>query len=208
MPQIFPRSFNTLSKASLALAVLVVATIGWSGPALHRSPWVTQEGVVRDQPVPFSHAHHVGEIGIDCRYCHHTVEDGPFAGMPSTKTCMGCHSHIWADSPMLAPVRESLTTGKPLRWTRVHDLADYVYFDHGVHVRKGVACTSCHGDVASMPLMHKTETMYMKWCLDCHRDPHENVVAPESVFAPLTAQRPANGEVDLEPALDCADCHR
>jgi hypothetical protein len=139
--------------------------------------------VVRDQPVPFSHDHHVSGLGIDCRYCHTTVETSAFAGIPSTEICMGCHSQIWNDSPLLAPVRESYRSGEPLRWTRVHDLPDFAYFDHSIHVAKGIACESCHGRVDRMPLMRKAYSLQMEWCLDCHRHPERTVRELDQVFA-------------------------
>src|SRR5436309_5643438 len=147
MPQIFHHSTNTLSKLSIFGALFLAAGTLWLVLEINRSDYVTRAGVARDQPVPFSHQHHVGGLGIDCRYCHATVETSAFAGMPSTKVCMNCHAQIWADSPMLAPVRESYRTGKSLEWNRVHRLPDFVFFDHSIHVKKGVGCSTCHGRV-------------------------------------------------------------
>jgi hypothetical protein len=183
MPQIFPEAANTWSKVSLAALALLLATSGWLGLSIVRSQYVTQAQVVRDQPVPFSHEHHVRGDGLDCRYCHDTVERSPFAGMPTTEVCMGCHSHIWADSPMLAPVRESARQQQPIAWTRVHDLPDFAYFDHSIHVAKGVGCSTCHGRVDRMPLMWREATLLMEWCLDCHRNPERYVRPREEVFA-------------------------
>ena len=129
----------------------------------------------REQPIPFSHAHHVGGLGIDCRYCHTSVETSSFAGIPPTKTCMNCHSQIWSTSPTLEPVRESFRTGVSIQWTRVNDLPDYVYFNHSIHVNKGIGCESCHGRVDRMPLTWQENSLQMDWCLDCHRDPGKHI---------------------------------
>lgn len=175
MPQIFHRSTNTLSRVSIFGAVFIVAGIAWGFLSFNRSPYMTQARVARDQPVPFSHEHHVAGIGIDCRYCHTSVENAAFAGIPPTETCMNCHSQIFADSPTLEPVRQSFRTGEPLRWTRVHDLPDFAYFDHSIHVSKGIGCETCHGRIDRMPLTWREHTLHMEWCLDCHRDPERNV---------------------------------
>src|SRR6187431_2657316 len=151
MPQIFHRSFNTISRVSIFGAVFILAAVATVIGQIARSPHVTGAHVVVVQPVPFSHKHHVGGLGIDCRYCHGSVEESAFAGMPPTKTCLNCHSQIWADSPMLAAVRESYRTDTPIAWTRVHRLPDYAYFDHHIHVAKGVGCVNCHGRVDDMP---------------------------------------------------------
>src|SRR5262245_28062328 len=182
MAQIFHPSTNTIARASVFGGVIILALAGWAVAKWVRSPYVTQVDVVRDQPVPFSHDHHVAALGIDCRYCHSTVETSAFAGMPATEVCMGCHSQIWKDSPLLAPVRESLAKRKPLKWTRVYDLPDFVYFNHSIHVAKGIACQSCHGPVDRMPLMRKATTLHMEWCLACHRHPELAVRPREDVL--------------------------
>ncbi len=182
MPQIFHPSTNTIARASVFGGLLVIAAAVYAGNAFLRSSYVTQVDVVRDQPVPFSHDHHVAGLGIDCRYCHSTVETAAFAGMPSTEVCMGCHSQVWKDSPLLAPVRESYASGKPLAWTRVYDVPDFVYFDHSIHVAKGIACRKCHGPVDRMPLMRKATTLHMEWCLACHRHPELAVRPREEVL--------------------------
>lgn len=182
MAQIFHPSTNTFAKATIFGAVFIAAGVAWAGSVWVRSSYVTQVDVARDQPVPFSHDHHVSGLGIDCRYCHTTVEKAASAGLPSTEVCMGCHSQIWRDSPLLAPVRESYRTNTPLAWTRVHDLADFVYFNHSIHVAKGVACESCHGRVDQMPLMRKSVAMHMEWCLACHRHPETAVRPLADVF--------------------------
>ena len=216
MAQIFHPSTNTFSRFTIYLVVLLVISAGTIFGSLHRSPYFTQANVVRTQPVPFSHRHHVSEIGIDCRYCHVHVEETAVAGIPPTKTCMNCHSQVWKDSPMLEPVRESYRTGKSLEWVRVHDLADFAYFDHSIHVKKGVGCTTCHGQVDDMPLMWRDATLLMGWCLDCHRAP-ENFVRPRSeVFN--TQWKPGPDQAEKGRALvaahkilrleDCSTCHR
>jgi Cytochrome c7 and related cytochrome c len=180
--QIFHRSTNTLSRVTIFGAVFVVAALFWAAAQIQRSPYVTYAGVARPQPVPFSHQHHVAGLGIDCRYCHTSVENSKFAGIPPTRTCMNCHSQIWTNAEMLEPVRESYRSGKSLVWTRVNDLPDFVYFDHSIHVNKGVGCNVCHGPVDRMPLMYNYASLQMEWCLECHRAP-ENFLRPrEQVF--------------------------
>src|SRR5204863_3595448 len=157
---------NTLARASILATLLLVVGVLWTALEMSRSPYTTYAGVAKAQPVMFSHQHHVAGLGIDCRYCHTSVETSTFAGIPPTKTCMNCHSQIWTNAPMLAPVRDSYRTGNSLVWTRVHDLPDYVYFDHSIHVNKGVGCYSCHGPVNKMPLMYAKNSLLMEWCLD------------------------------------------
>jgi Cytochrome c7 and related cytochrome c len=180
--QIFHRSANTLSKATIVGTVFLVGGLLWATLQLQRSPYVTYEKVARPQPVPFSHQHHVAGAGIDCRYCHTSVETSAFAGIPPTRTCMNCHSQIWAGAPMLEPVRDSYRTGKSLVWTRVNDLPDFVYFDHSIHISKGVGCNTCHGPVDRMPLMYNYASLQMEWCLDCHRSPDKYLRPRQEVF--------------------------
>lgn len=182
MAQIFHRSTNTISRATIFGAVFVVSFAFWVALKIERSPFVTYAGVARPQPVPFSHQHHVSGLGIDCRYCHTSVEVSRFAGIPPTKTCMNCHSQIWTKAPMLEPVRESYRTDKSLVWTRVNDLPDFVYFDHSIHINKGVGCNTCHGPVNKMPFMYNYASLHMEWCLGCHRDPAKNLRPREQVF--------------------------
>jgi hypothetical protein len=167
------------------------------------------------QPVPFSHKHHVGDDGIDCRYCHDTVERASFAGIPSTHVCMSCHSQLFTDAPMLEPVRASAARGEPLRWIRVHDLPNFVYFDHSIHVRKGVGCIECHGRVDRMPLIRRVASLQMEWCLECHRDPEPHRRASARVFEmrPTSEVRAQGGMPDTPIAstrrlTDCSTCHR
>src|SRR5690348_13180563 len=159
MPQIFHRSTNTISRFTIFGTLFVVAAVFWAIAQVERSPYTTYAGVVRPQPVPFSHQHHVGGLGIDCRYCHMSVEAARFAGLPPTETCMTCHSQLWTNAPMLAPVRTSLAENRPLRWRRVHTLPSYVYFDHSIHIAKGIGCSSCHGRVDEMPLVRQVEPL-------------------------------------------------
>jgi len=180
MAQVFHRSSNTLARASILATLLLVAGVLWTALEISRSPYTTYAGVAKAQPVPFSHQHHVAGLGIDCRYCHTSVENSSFAGIPPTKTCMNCHSQIWTNAPMLEPVRDSYRTGKSLVWTRLNDLPDYVYFDHSIHINKGVGCNSCHGPVNKMPLMYAEASLQMEWCLNCHRAP-EKFLRPHKV---------------------------
>lgn len=233
MAQIFHPSTNAIAKATIFGAVFLLAGVGWAAGVLVRSAYVTGVDEVRDQPVPFSHDHHVSGLGLDCRYCHTSVEKSAFAGLPATEICMGCHSQVWRDSPLLAPVRESYRTGKPLSWTRVHNLADYVFFNHSIHVAKGIGCESCHGRVDRMPLMRSTETLHMEWCLECHRHPEHFVRDQEDVYRFGLGEQPSPGPSTLVNKLpekasatthgealmkkygivkgqltDCAICHR
>jgi hypothetical protein len=216
MPQVFHPAFNTISRVSIFGGVFILAGVIWLGGMYVRSPYATWAGVILEQPVPFSHQHHVAECGIDCRYCHTSVETSPFAGIPPTETCMNCHSELWRDSPLLAPVRESFRTGQPLVWRRVHDVPDFAHFDHSVHVHKGVACVRCHGRVDEMPLMWREATLHMEWCLDCHRDPERYIVAREDVFSmtclleelPADERRRLGDEYALKSKTDCSICHR
>ncbi len=180
--QIFHRSTNTISRATIFGAIFVIAMLFWAAAAVQRSPYVTYAGVARPQPAPFSHQHHVGGLGIDCRYCHTSVEVSSFAGIPPTRTCMNCHAQIWTGAPMLEPVRESFSSGKSLIWNRVNDLPDFVYFNHSIHINKGVGCNTCHGPVDRMPLMYNYASLQMEWCLNCHRAPEKNLRPRDQVF--------------------------
>src|SRR5258706_2023528 len=182
MPQVFHRSTTSISRFTIFGALFMVAALGWLGDLMQRSAYVNYMGVAQLQPVPFSHQHHAGSLGIDCRYCHTSVETAGFAAVPPTKTCMNCHSQIWTGAPMLEPVRESFRTGKSMQWTRVNDLPDFVYFDHSIHVNKGVGCDSCHGPVDKMPLMYQAESLQMEWCLNCHRAPDKFLRPKDQVF--------------------------
>jgi hypothetical protein len=182
MSQIFHRSTNTMSRATIFGAVFVLAALGLIAMEVQRSPYVTDAGVRKPQPVPFSHQHHVSGLGIDCRYCHTSVETSSFAGIPPTKTCMNCHSQIWTNAQLLEPVRASFRSGESLQWTRVNQIPDFAYFNHSIHVTKGVGCNTCHGPVDQMPLMYQQESLQMEWCLSCHRAPEENLRPRDQVF--------------------------
>jgi hypothetical protein len=175
MAQIFHRSANSIAKASILGGLILVVGLLWAALQLQRSPYFTYAGVARPQPVPFPHQHHVAGLGIDCRYCHTTVEVSGFAGIPPTKTCMNCHTQIWTAAPMLEPVRESYRTGRSLSWTRANDLPDFAYFDHSIHINKGVGCNTCHGRVDKMGLMYNQASLQMEWCINCHRSPEKNL---------------------------------
>jgi hypothetical protein len=219
MPQIFHPSTNTLARITIFGALGIVFGLLCLAYLLMQSPYQTQVRVVQPQPVPFSHEHHVRGLGIDCRYCHTSVETSAFAGLPPTHTCMSCHSQIWASSPMLEPVRTSLAENKPLAWTRVHDLPDFVYFNHSIHVQKGVGCVSCHGRVDKMPLAWKAEPMTMEWCLECHRHPERHlrdkadIVRMDLVLS--TQDQLEKGRelvkshgIELDRMTNCSVCHR
>ncbi|MCA1816426.1 MAG: cytochrome c family protein [Acidobacteria bacterium] len=214
----FHRSANTVARLSIYGAVFVLAGLAWVAVTVGRSSYVTEAGIARRQPVPFSHKHHVSDDGIDCRYCHATVETSAFAGMPSTATCMNCHSQIWSDSPVLEPVRASYRTGEPLRWTRVHNLPGFVYFDHSIHVNKGVGCSTCHGRVDQMPLTYQVASLQMEWCVECHQNPAAYVRPREQVFdmSWRTDRQDEQGAQlvkdykikDTHTLTSCSTCHR
>ncbi|HEY3887453.1 MAG TPA: cytochrome c3 family protein [Caulobacteraceae bacterium] len=218
MAQLFGPGADVVARIVLvALVVTPFLIVGslyvWAG-----SPYHTRAGETVAQPILFSHAHHVGELGLDCRFCHASVETGRFAGMPATEVCMTCHSQIWTNAPMLAPIRESLAKDQPIQWVRVNNLPDYVYFDHSVHVAKGVPCEACHGRVADMPLMRQAAPLTMGWCLDCHRNPGPNLRPREAEFdtrwtgvgdpAKRAAALMAAYHVSTAGLTDCATCHR
>jgi hypothetical protein len=219
MAQIFHRSTNTISRVSIYGAVFILAALGYLGWAITESPYFTDVNVPRQQPVPFSHKHHVTDDGIDCRYCHTSVENSSYAGLPSTHTCMSCHSRLWASSPILEPVRLSYQTNKSLEWTRVNALPEFAYFDHSIHIHKGVGCTTCHGPIGEMPLTWRANTLYMRWCIDCHKHPERYVRRREDVFKAdyepphdqLALGRRLVREYKIKDArqlTDCYTCHR
>ncbi len=182
MAQVFDRSSNALARASLVLTGLIVIALGVGLNSLQRSPWVTRQGQRPDQPVPFSHKHHVEGLGLQCQYCHQQVEKAAYAGIPPTKTCINCHAQIWTNAELLEPVRHSWATGESINWIRVHDLPDYVYFNHEIHVNKGIGCASCHGRVDQMPLMYMQNSLQMEWCLNCHRNPAVNLRPTSEIY--------------------------
>ena len=222
MPQIFHHSTNALAKITIYGAVFIVVALLWVAVELNRSSWNTGQWVERQQPVQFSHKHHVGDDGIDCRYCHTSVETSASAGLPSTTTCMNCHKQIWSDSPYLEPVRASFKTNKPIQWERVHDLPDYAYFNHSIHVKKGVGCSTCHGGIDEMPILYQAAPLQMEWCLECHRAPERFVRPVEKIYdmewrpENKTKEELAQG-IDLKARYkiqgrrvleSCSTCHR
>jgi hypothetical protein len=219
MSQIFPRSANALARTSLAAVLFLIVFLGWVVFTAMRSSWATGQNEYVEQPVQFSHAHHVGGMGLDCRYCHTSVENSSFAGIPPTKTCMNCHSQIWTNAPILEPVRASYRDNENLTWIRVHDLPDFVYFNHQIHVKQGVGCATCHGQIDQMPLTFQANTLLMEWCLECHRAPEKHLRPRSEVFN--MAYRPPSDQQELGMRLkeeygvadsrhltSCSVCHR
>jgi hypothetical protein len=218
MGQLFPPVANTIARTSVAVAVIVPAVALLAGSAISRAPYNTKVANPLDQPVPFSHEHHVNELGLDCRYCHTSVEQGPKAGLPTTHTCMGCHSQIWTNSPLLEPVRQSYEKGEPIKWNLVNSVPDFVYFDHSIHVNKGIGCSECHGPVHEMQITYKAKPFFMSWCLQCHRKPEE-FIRPKSEVMNRKYTRPNDQlqvgrklvdqyGVKVDQLTDCSVCHR
>ncbi|HVB08543.1 MAG TPA: cytochrome c3 family protein [Candidatus Acidoferrales bacterium] len=216
MPQIFHPSANTISRFSIYGCAIIVAVLSFALYEIGQSPYYTRQNLPQPQPVPFSHRHHAAELGIDCRYCHDTVETSAFAGIPSTQTCMTCHSQIWTNSPMLKPVRDSYETGRSISWTRVNALPDFAYFNHSIHVAKGIGCTTCHGAIGTMTLTWQATTMQMSWCLGCHREPEKYVRPRDQVFN-INYRPPPNQmalgrklvrEYKIQSLTSCDTCHR
>lgn len=219
MAQVFHRSTNTIARASLFGALILIGFLLYLVLEINRSDYVTTAFTAKEQPVQFSHKHHVGDVGIDCRYCHTAVENSSMAGIPPTKTCMNCHTQIWKESQYLAPVRASLESKQPLRWTRVHDVPDFVYFNHSIHVNKGVGCETCHGRVDMMPLMMQVQSLNMEWCLACHRNPEPNLRPQSEIFT--MGYKPSGDAAEqgknlakmynipsTELLTSCSTCHR
>ena len=216
MAQIFQRSTNTIARVSIYGTLLLLLVLGYAVDVVNKTAYVTGVNIARPQPVPFSHKHHVGELGLDCRYCHTSVEESSAAGMPPTQTCMTCHSQIWAQAAMLEPVRASYRDSKPIAWTRVNALPDFVYFNHSIHIAKGIGCTTCHGPVAQMNITWRGETLYMRWCLDCHNAPEQYLRPRSEVFNPFY-EPPRNQlalgqrlmkEYKVQRLTNCTTCHR
>jgi hypothetical protein len=216
MPQIFHRSANTLSKVSLVGALSLAGGLILLAIVIARSTYVTRAHEYIQQPIQFSHLHHVTDDGIDCRYCHTSVETSSFAGIPPTKTCMNCHSQLFATEPILEPVRASFRDNRPLHWVRVHDLPDFVYFNHSIHVKKGVGCETCHGRIDQMPLTLQENSLQMEWCINCHRAP-EDYVRPRSEittmgYRPAVSQRELGAQLvkayAIRTSTNCSTCHR
>jgi hypothetical protein len=216
MAQLFPRSANAFARGSIILGAAVAALAGGALWVVAHSGIVTRQGLVLEQPVPFSHDHHVGQIGIDCRYCHTAVETSATAGIPPTATCMNCHNQLWTNAAILEPVRASYRTKEPLRWSKVNDLPDFVMFNHSIHLAKGVACVTCHGQVDKMPLMYQAQSLQMEWCLSCHRDPVKNIRPKEEVTnvawtPPADLERLQHelaAHYNVTSRTTCSTCHR
>lgn len=219
MAQIFHHGANNIAKASFVVAILLAGVAFLVYTQVARSSYLTGRYLEKQQPVQFSHKHHVGDDGIDCRYCHTSVETSASAGVPPTQTCMNCHSQIWADSPYLEPVRESYRTGKPIEWVRVHDLPEYAYFNHSIHIAKGVGCSTCHGQIDNMPAVYQENTLQMEWCLACHRAPEDNIRPKSEIYnmqwepSSLSKEERLKLKADYrirttEMLTSCSTCHR
>jgi hypothetical protein len=219
MAQFFNRSANNIARISMVMVVVLAGVAFYVYTQVARSSYLTGQYLEKQQPVQFSHKHHVGDDGIDCRYCHATVETTATASMPPTQTCMNCHSQLWNDSPYLEPVRASFRENKPIQWERVHDLPEFVYFNHSIHVAKGVGCSTCHGQVDEMPAVYQQNTLQMEWCIACHREP-ENKIRPRSEITNMKWQ---DGDLSMDERLklkaeyrirsremltSCSTCHR
>jgi len=220
MAQFFNRSANNIARISMVMVVVLGGAAFYVYTQVARSSYLTGRYLEKQQPVQFSHKHHVGDDGIDCRYCHATVETTATASLPPTQTCMNCHSQLWNDSPYLEPVRASFRENKPIQWERVHDLPEFVYFNHSIHVSKGVGCVTCHGRVDTMPAVYQENTLQMEWCIACHRDPAPNI-RPESKITDMTwnptDMTPAEEQEvkskiskirSREMITSCSTCHR
>ena len=215
MPQLFSPSATLLVRLAVLAAVFGIVAI--SAVLAQRAAAPARAGVAVEQPIPFSHKHHVGDVGLDCRYCHTSVETARTAGMPSSAICLSCHSQLFKDAPMLAPLHASVESGTPISWQRVHDLPVFVYFDHSIHVTKGVACVSCHGRVDQMPVMMRNQPLDMSWCIECHRAPERRVGRPDQVFS-MQPEPISESEIQQLLAIfnlekktrmtDCSTCHR
>lgn len=219
MAQLFQRYSNFIAKASIIGILILIAGTAAVIWEINRSPWTTMAEVPRQQPVPFSHKHHVDGLGIDCRYCHTSVTQSAFAGIPPVQTCMTCHSQIWTNAALLAPIRDAYRGRTPIAWTRVHDLPDFVYFNHSIHIHQGIGCVSCHGRIDQMPITEQAETLHMRWCLSCHRDPAK-FIRPRSEVFNMTYKPPVSQAVlgpelvkqyhilNVQKMTDCVTCHR
>jgi hypothetical protein len=225
LAQIFPKGANDFARFSIVLVKLLLIGGLVAGFVIYRSPVVSEVGIQKHQPVPFSHHRHVAGNGMDCRYCHSSVEDSYFANIPATETCMGCHSQILTDQPMFDPIHASWETGDPIEWVRIHDVPDFAYFNHSIHIAKGVGCETCHGRVDEMRLTFKVHNMTMQWCLDCHRAPEKYLRPQDEVYTMgYTPTDPETGEAISQLALgrrlveeydikvgqltNCTVCHR
>jgi hypothetical protein len=216
MRPLFPPWSDTVFRLGLALAVLGIASIPIAMILWVRTPYVTKENDPVDQPLEFDHRHHVRDDGIDCMYCHSNAARSPYAGAPPTSLCMNCHSQVWQRAELLAPVRDSWFTGQPLRWQRVYQLPEFVYFDHSAHVTHGVGCAECHGRVDLMGQVLAVSPLTMRWCLDCHRDPAPRLRPQSEItsmeWSPDRTRREVGEEIQkalrVNPPVHCSGCHR
>ncbi len=211
----FPRWTNTIRPVATAVllgAPVYVIGLLWYG----FWPTTLAVGYQPSQPVPYSHEVHAGQLGIDCRYCHTTVESSRFASIPPTETCMNCHHGIWTQSEKLQPVFESYAKGTPVEWVRVHDLPDFVYFNHSRHVNSGVGCVECHGRVDKMEVVYQDQPLHMGWCIDCHRNPEPRLRPKEFITKldwvpdedPAVLGARLREEYNVNPNVECSTCHR
>jgi Cytochrome c7 and related cytochrome c len=219
MAQLFRPASNTIAKVSIVVVILLLGTTLGIAYIADRGTWMTFVRVAPEQPIPFSHKHHVKDDGIDCRYCHTSVETSHYAGLPATEICMTCHSQIWSNASVTQPIRDSWASGKSIEWRRVHDLPDFVYFNHSIHVNKGIGCSTCHGHVDEMPLTYRVNNLYMDWCVNCHRQPAK-YIRPRSEVFNIDYEYPSNqaelgrklvAEYHVQDArtlTDCFTCHR
>ena len=219
MAQIFNRGANNVAKITIVVVILLGGVAFFLYTQIARSSYLTGIYLEKQQPIQFSHKHHAGDDGIDCRYCHTSVETSYTAGIPPTQTCMNCHSQLWSDAPYLEPIRESYRTGKPIEWERVHDLPEFAYFNHSIHIAKGVGCSTCHGQIDNMPAVFQQNTLQMEWCLSCHREP-EKYIRPKSeiynmdwdgndLSADERLQLKADYKIRSKEMLtSCSTCHR
>jgi hypothetical protein len=216
MAQLFRPSSNTIAKVSIVAVVFLAGCTLAIAYITDRGPWTTAVQVAPEQPIPFSHKHHVKDDGLDCRYCHTSVETSSFAGLPATETCMTCHSQIWSNASATQPIRDSWATGRSIEWVRVHDLPDFVFFNHSIHINKGIGCSTCHGQVDEMPLTYRVNTLNMNWCINCHREP-ERYIRPKSEVFNIDYVSPSNQlelgrqlvrEYHVQSLTDCITCHR
>jgi hypothetical protein len=219
MSKLFPKSANTL-PFQIVIYLVVLAGIATAGVTYYMTPKYTRVGYAPVQPVPVSHAKHVQEVGLDCRYCHSNVDKSGHSNIPSAQTCMNCHSVVKANSPLLAPIRESAEKGTPVPWVWIHTTPDYAYFNHAAHVNRGVSCVECHGKVNEMDVVSHTKPLSMAFCLDCHRNPEARLRDPKDVFnlnSPRLADQGAEGakkaagfvhDWKVMPPTSCSGCHR
>lgn len=217
MSSIYPKWANSVFWAVTGITAATVVGIPITLMVLVRTDYVTGRKMEYEQPIQFDHRHHVLDDAIDCLYCHYMADRSPHAGVPPTELCMNCHGQIWHDAPMLEPLRQSFFDGLPIAWRRVHELPDFVFFNHQVHIHRGIGCVSCHGRVDRMPAVHAIATLDMDWCLDCHTAP-ERFLRPLDRITDMTWEPPLQEqlqigarlkeEMDIQPPLHCTACHR